>query len=158
MKALRIILNIIQVIIIIYVLLVTTLMFCANEYGYTEIGNYVFNSDNNDLLLIKKDNNIKEEDTIYYYSTVNEKYTIVSNKVISINKDDKNSLYTVEEDVISSSKVIGKTTKKIKVLGGILRYLESKPGFLIFVLLPILVIFIYQVYEFVVSIRYREIK
>ena len=157
-KALHIIWNIIQAIIIIYVILITTFMFLSNEYGYTEIGNYVFNDDQSDLFLIKKDNNIKENDTIYYYDAIGGKYSIVSNKVISVNKDNKNSLYEVENDTISSSKVIGKKGFKIKLLGGILNTLESRVGFLFGVLLPILIVFIYQVYEFIISIHHEEIN
>ena len=156
-KTLRIIWNIIQVIIIIYVIVVTTLMFLSNDYGYTEVGNYVFNdTDKGDLLLIKKTKDIKENDTIYYYSTENNKYIITSNKVISIDKDNENSLYKVENDTISSSKLIGKKTTKIKLLGTILNTLESRVGFLFGVLLPILIVFVYQVYEFIVSIHNKE--
>jgi len=157
-KTLHIIWNIIQVIIIIYVILITTLMFLSNEYGYTEVGKFVFNNVKGDLVLIEKSNNIKENDNIYYYTTEDNKYIITSNKVISIDKDNKNSLYKVENDTISSSKVIGKTTHKIKLLGSVLNALESRVGFLFGVLLPILIVFVYQVYEFITSIHHEEIK
>ena len=156
-RALHIIWNIIQAIIIIYVIAVTTFMFLSNEYGYTEVGNFVFNDDQSDLFLIKKSNNIKENDTIYYYMADNNKYTIASNKVISIEKDNKNSLYKIENDTISGTKVIGKNVTKIKFLGSVLNTLESRVGFLFGVLLPILIVFVYQVYEFIVSIHDKKI-
>ncbi len=158
-KKLNLIWKIIQIVVIIYVVVVTTFMFFSNEYGYTEIGSFVFdNTSNKDLLLIKKDNNINKNDNIYYYEIDDNKYSIKSNKVIKVVKDYKNSLYKLKNDTISSSKVIGKKVYKIKLLGNILRVLESKVGFLFLVLLPILIVFIYQVYEFVISIHSNEIK
>ena len=49
--------------------------------------------------------------------------------------------------------MLGKYTSIYHGIGGILSILESKFGFLLLVLLPIMVVFIYQIYEFVLIIK-----
>lgn len=152
-KTFYIIWDIVQIFIIVYVVLITAFMFFSNKYGYTEFGKYVLKNDNNgDLLIIKKSSDIKEGDNIYYYSVVKEKYAIEKDIVKRVNEKD----YEISNNFVSKSKVIGKSSRKIVLLGKILNRLESKVGFLVFVLLPMLVVFLYQVYDFIVSISNKR--
>ena len=96
---------------------------------------------------------------IYYYAVYNDKYVIKTNAVTKIEKDDFTSLYTLNDEsgtTIASTRVLGKYASRHANLGAILDVLESKIGFLFLVLLPIMVVFIYQVYEFIVIIRYER--
>lgn len=132
-------------------------MFFSNKYGYSEMGKYVFNPTDENLIIITKDKNVKVDDEIYYYTVVDEKYIISSNKIININKEMK--LYTLSDNSnITSSKIIGKSIKKIPVVGYILNSLKEKMNFLLFVLIPIFIVFVYQVYKFIVGIGYERIK
>lgn len=153
-KALNITWKVIQVLIIIYVLAVIIFMSFSNKYGYSQVGKYVIDVDNNEFLIIKKTNDIKEGDLVYYYSIVKEKYTIVYSNVKSIEED--NSYILDNGDQIVDSKIIGKTDKKIPIIGFILNMMKNKINFVLFVMLPILIVFGYHVYKFITSVRIRE--
>lgn len=153
-KALNITWKVIQVLIIIYVLAVIIFMSFSNKYGYSQVGKYVIDVDNNEFLIIKKTNDIKEGDLVYYYSIVKEKYTIVYSNVKSIEED--NSYILDNGDQIVDSKIIGKTDRKIPIIGFILNMMKNKINFVLFVMLPILIVFGYHVYKFITSARIRE--
>lgn len=148
-KTFGIIWNVLQVLIIIYVISIVSFMFFSNKYGYSEIGKYVFDVDNNEFVVIKRTNNIKEGDLVYYYSIVKEKYKIVYSNVKSIDED---KVYTLDNGQrIALSKIIGKTDRKIPIIGFILNNVKEKISFLIFVLFPLLIVFAYQVYLFIIE-------
>ena len=172
-KVLKILWPILEVIIILYVIGITSLILCKNEHGYTQFGEYTLHNvsvfderniakvKNGDLLLIKNSTDIKEGDLIYYYAVNNDLYIIKSDYVKSIEQDDFTALYTLdqkEELVIASTRVLGKDVKVYHNIGKILSIIESRLGFLFLVLLPIMVVFIYQVYEFVIIIRYERLS
>jgi len=150
-KVLKITWNIIQVLIIIYVVLIISFMLTSNRYGYGEIGKYVLDVDNNQFLVIKKTKSIKTGDIVYYYSIVKEKYKIVYSNVQSINED--NNCVLDNGNVINCSKIIGKSHRKIPIIGYILNSMKNKICFLLFCMLPVLVVFIYHVYKFIVEIN-----
>ena len=163
--------SIFEVIIIVYVITITCFILCRNDHGFTQFGEYTFDNvsltdernihdtKKGDLLIIKNSNDINVGDMIYYYAVYNDKYVIKTNAVTKIEKDDFTSLYTLNDEsgtTIASTKVLGKYASRHANLGAILDVLESKIGFLFLVLLPIMVVFIYQVYEFIVIIRYER--
>ena len=172
-KLLKWVWNIIEVIIIIYVIAMTAFILNKNKYGFTQFGDYVFSSvslfdeKNNptlskgDLLIVKNTNDINKGDLIYYYAVYSEKYIIKSDVVEEVKNDDYSSLYTIKDDKnsfnISSTKVLGKYATTYNKLGTVLDVIESKIGFLFLVLLPIMIIFIYQIYELVIVIRYERV-
>lgn len=165
--------SILEVIIIIYVIIMTAYILNKNKFGYTQFGNYTFhsislfdeknvqNTKNGDLLVVRNSNDIKEGDVIYYYAPYNESYILRTDVVIAMQSDDYSSLYTVDHGgavTISSNRVIGKYAKIYHSLGSIIAVLESRIGFLFLVLLPIMIVFIYQVYEFVIILRYENVE
>lgn len=155
-KGLNTVWNVIQVLIIIYVISIISFMFFSNKYGYSQMGKYVIDVDNNEFLVIKKTNNIKEGDLVYYYSVVKEKYKIVYSNVKSINED---KTYLLDNgDKITKTKILGKTDRKIPVIGFILNNVKEKVNFLLFVLFPILIVFAYQVYKFIIGIDFEKMK
>ena len=173
-KVLRGLWSVCEVIIIFYVIVVTAFILCKNKYGYTQIGDYTFDNvslidarniedaDKGDLLIVRNSNNVHVGDRIYYYAAYNESYIVRSDYVVSMESDDFSALYTIqrngENTVVPSSRLLGKYSTVYKKVGGILEVLESRIGFLFLVLLPIMIVFIYQVYEFVVILRYEEVE
>ena len=155
-KALNIILSVIQILIVIYVILVISFMFISNDYGYSQIDKYVLDVDNDELVIIKKTDDIKIGDLVYYYSVVKEKYKIVYSNVQTINED--KSYILDNGSKIYKNRIIGKTDRKVPVVGFILNRLKEKVNFLLFVLLPIFIVFVYQVYKFIIGINYEKIK
>jgi len=160
--------NFLQLLIIIYVVFVSTFVLFRNQFGYTQLGNYTFlniskndekhikNSKKGDLLVIKLDD-IKEEDLIYYYGISDDSYIVKCSKVKSINKTGKSWVFTFyDNSSISSSRVLGEKVHNFKLLGDVLNVVESKYGFLLLVLLPIFIVFLYQIYEFIIYITEEE--
>ena len=162
----------VEVLIIIYVVLVTMFVFCKNKYGYTQFGDYSFanidliaeknvkDTKKGDLLVVKNSNDIHKGDLIYYYAVLNDRYIVRSAVVTDVKEDDYSALYTVSLSNttinVASSRVLGKYSTVYNNLGSILSVLESRVGFLLLVLLPIMVVFIYQVYEFIIMLKYDE--
>ena len=112
-------------------------------------------------MIVKNSNDINEGDLIYYYAVYNDDYIIKSSPVMSIKNDDYSYLYTVDDSgptSIVGTRVLGKYSHTYHKLGSILNFLESRIGFLFCVLLPILIVFIYHVYEFIMIVRYEKVE
>ena len=171
-KVLNWVWSFVEVIIIIYVVLVTMFVLCKNKYGYPQFGDYSFanidliaeknvkDTKKGDLLVVKNSNDIHKGDLIYYYAVLNDNYIVRSAVVADVKEDDYSALYTVSLSNttinVASSRVLGKYSTVYNNLGSILSVLESRVGFLLLVLLPIMVVFIYQVYEFIIMLKYDE--
>ena len=169
---LRWIWSVLEVFIVVYVILITSLILNKNKYGYTEFfgctihnvnlidENNIKNAHKGELLVVKKSNDIEVGDLIYYYVAYNDNYIVRSDYVTKVARDDFSALYTVhrgnEDFSIASERVLGKYANLYPSIGGILEVVESRIGFLFFVLLPIMIVFIYQVYEFIVVLHYED--
>ena len=114
------------------------------------------------LLVIKNQKfNIDKGDLIYYYVTINEEYVVRSGVVESKTEDDVSALYVLNDSdktSVSSNRVIGKYVSTHPGKGTILDVLVSRVGFLFLVLLPILIVFIYQVYQLVIVAKYEAVE
>ena len=169
---LRWIWSVLEVFIVVYVILITSLILNKNKYGYTEFfgctihnvnlidENNIKNAHKGELLVVKKSNDIEVGDLIYYYVAYNDNYIVRSDYVTKVARDDFSALYTVhrgnEDFSIASDRVLGKYANLYPTIGGILEVVESRIGFLFLVLLPIMIVFIYQVYEFIVVLHYED--
>lgn len=163
-----------EILIIIYVIFITSCILCRNKFGYTQFGDMTFvtvsesnekffmNNKAGDLLIIKNQQmNLDVNDLIYYYVTVDEKYIVRTGVVDSKTQDDYAALYILRDDEgssIASNRVIGKYVKTYPGKGAILDVLESRVGFLFLVLLPILIVFIYQIYQLVIVAKYEVVE
>ena len=158
-----------EILIILYVIFVTSLILCQNKYGYTELFGYTFknvqksdlryikNVRDGDLVVIKNSHEIQQNDIVYYYFVSNEAYTIANDTVMKVDKNNNDTSYTIHTStknlVVDDSRIIGKKASAYPFFGGLLEKIASKTGFLLFVLLPIMIVFIYQVYEFFFTVR-----
>lgn len=171
-KFFRFVWGIFEFIVIIYVILMTAILLSKNKYGYTQFGNYTISTIDlvderamqevkaGDLIIIRNGNDIKEGDIIYYYVVYDESYLIQSDPVLNVETDNYSSIYTIDHDgemTVASSRVLGKERTIYHKWGSILDILESRLGFLFLVLLPILVIFIYQIYELIMIFKYEKV-
>lgn len=164
----------VEILIIIYVIFITSCILCRNKFGYTQFGDMTFitvndnnakfiqNSESGDLLIVKsQQTGLDKGDLIYYYVTVDEKYVVRTGVVESKTEDDYAALYVLNDDdktSVASNRVIGKYVSFHKDKGKVLDVLESRIGFLFLVLLPILVVFIYQIYQLVIVARYEVVE
>lgn len=159
--------NFFQMFVIIYVLLVTGFILCKNSFGYTQVSKFVFltiNQDNceyiddselGELIVIREDKEVKNGDVIYYYSVVDEQYVVKSGFVKNIITNDKEDVFVLDDQnniTVSSNRLIGTTMSSYSSIGDILDVLTSSVGFLVFVLLPIMLIFTYKIYELIIIV------
>ncbi len=165
--------GVLEVIIIVYVIFITSCILCRNKYGFTQFGNYTMISVDKvtakhveklnigDLFLVKNSDDIDKGDIIYYYVPANTEYYIRSAAVESKEDMEDVIIYktnSTEKPSVASSRVLGKYTTTYKGIGRVMDILESRFGFLFLVLLPIMVVFIYQVYQFIITLKYDEVE
>lgn len=168
--------DLVEVLIIIYVIFVTTCILSKNRYGYTNIFGYTLvsvhqedeayikDSKAGNLLVVKNDGNVSKNQYVYYYyadvaDPNNEKYVVRGAFVTDTIKSDGGELYSLkdkEDPKISKARVLGNYSNQYAVIGGVLEFLETRLGFLFCVLLPIMIVFVYQIYEFVVILNYDK--
>lgn len=169
----KFLLYIFEFIIIVYVIVITTFLLFRNKYGYTEVGNttfvplkidtaeYIKDGKEGNLLIVKNTPNLKEGDLIYYYTTEDERYVVKSDYIKSIFNGDGNKLYTLNDEAgstVVSTRVLGKYANQYSGFGTIFSILTSKFGFLLLVLLPIMCIFIYQLYSLIMVLKYEKVE
>jgi len=167
----KILFGILEAAIIVYVLFVTTCLLCKNKYGYTQIENntyaivneenedYFKDFDLDDILVFSKVRykDVEVGDKLYYYDTEYQSYVIKEGVVFLKQGNSKRATYTLEtKENISSDRIIGKYKTKYAGLGKVFNVLTSRFGFLILVILPIFMIFVYQVYKTIVLIRFGD--
>lgn len=169
----KFLLYIFEFIVIIYVIVITTFLLFRNKYGYTEVANttfvplkidtaeYIKDGKEGNLLVVKKTSNLKEGDLIYYYTTEEERYIVKSDYIKSVFNGDGNKLYTLNDEAgttVVSTRVLGKYANQYAGFGTIFGLLTSKFGFLFLVLLPIMCIFIYQLYSLIMVLKYEKVE
>ena len=173
-KFLRGIWFLLEVVIILYVLCVTSLILFRNEYGYTQFGDktlITISKDNvgvipdskyGDLYVVNNNYGYKVGDKIYYYIVVNDSYMVRYGEVVKTRGTGSSTLYFVkyndETNSVSSAKVIWDSVKIYNVYGKTISFLQGKIAFLFLVLLPIMIVFIYQVYELINIVKYEKVE
>ena len=157
---------------IVYLVVAIGLTVCLlnyNDYKITVInGNSVLIVDDDilepnyhkgDLLVIKKNNNedIHVNDKVFFYNQYEGKVVVNLSTVTKSEKiTDTETTFTVDNKYdVSSEYVIGKaeTAKVYAGLGQTLKILESRWGFLIIIILPISLLFIYEIYAVIMEIK-----
>jgi hypothetical protein len=145
---------------------VTVLLLNYNKYGLTQFGNttLVMISDfitsetykKGDLVLVKSgkltDLELGEEIFVYRIMS-NNKILVEVGKVGQIYPEEDNIAFE-NGDIFSKEFVIGKADKVYNKIGTYLSIIESKWGFLFIVLVPCLLIFIYEIYALIIEIKY----
>lgn len=121
-----------------------------------------------DLIFIKKcdTSKLKEGDIITFHTIIDNQYALNTHRIQKI--DDVNGVrsYTTigdnnngvaDQHVISDGDIVGKYVGHISNLGKVMSFLSSSMGFLIVIVLPMLLFFIYQVYNLImISIRLKK--
>lgn len=110
------------------------------------------------LIVTKNDNDdIKVNDDIFFYNTYKNQVIVSVSKVKDKQKiTETETTFVIEGDYeFSSEYVIGKadTTIVMEDVGSILGFLESRWGFLLVIIFPILLLFLYEIYAIIREIR-----
>ena len=121
-----------------------------------------------DLIFIKKcdTSKLKEGDIITFHTIIDNQYALNTHRIQKIDEVNGVRSYTTigdnnngvaDQHVISDGDIVGKYVGHISNLGKVMSFLSSSMGFLIVIVLPILLFFIYQVYNLImISIRLKK--
>lgn len=159
--------NILFVIYGIVAVFTTICLLSFNQYKITEFGNYswVLLTDANleqdfnkgDLVILNKKSDVEVGDKIFFYNTYEKNVNVDYATVVSKEEVTKTeSTYTIDGDYkVSSQYVLGnaKDSTSVKYMGTVLSFLESKWGFLFIIILPAVVMFLYEVIKVITEIR-----
>lgn len=174
-KIMKILLSVIIVIYAIVAMFLTACLLNYNDYKITVFGDkslIIVNDDTlkdkykkGSLLVVDKNGEeIKKGDEIIFYNTYNNQVNISVAEVTAKEKiTDTETTYTIKGDYDISSEYLIGSTKNVKaygVIGAILGLLESRVGFLIFIILPITIAFLYEIYVLINEIKQakKEVK
>ncbi|MGM9879253.1 MAG: hypothetical protein ACI31R_04440 [Bacilli bacterium] len=173
-KILKVLLGIFIALYLVVATFLTVCLLSYNDYKISVIGNkslIILDDDalepeykKGSLLIVEKNKNddIKVNDEIFFYNTYENQIVVNKAKVEKTQKiTDTETTFTINKKYeISSEYVIGKTdtTKVIDDLGSVLGFLESKWGFLIVIVFPLSLLFVYEIYAIIREIRYPDEK
>lgn len=149
-----------------FAITLTILLLNYNKYGLTQFGNTTFvnisddiTSDTvkkGDLVLVKsrKLDTLELGSEIFVYRVVNSNKVIVEVGKIGEVYLEEDAIAFENGDIFSREFIIGTTDKIYNNVGTFLSIVESKWGFLFLVLVPCLLIFIYEIYALIIEIKY----
>ena len=144
----------------------------ANLFGYTPL---VVESNSmsptfkkNDLIFVKKcdTSKLEEGDIICFHTIIDNEYALNTHRIQSIAENGEARSYTTvgdnnngvaDQHIISDGDIVGKYVGHISGAGKLMNFLSSSTGFLLVIVLPMLIFFIYQVYNLImISIRLKK--
>lgn len=180
-KAVKIIVNVLVCIVIILATCITLITISSQKNGYFRIFKSIplTMKDSSmeptikkgSLIITKeyKNNDIKEGDVISYRSidknntleikTGRVKTIITVNEQTTYITEFDNKEYTDSEQVNSKNVISIWNGKKVSTLGSIIDFLNTKVGFFICIIVPLALLFIYQLYKFIMLvIDYKKVN
>ena len=112
-----------------------------------------------DLIFIKKCDTsaLKEGDIITFHTIIENEYALNTHRIESITEENGIRSYVTKGDnnemsdmhVISDGDIVGKYLGKLSRFGKVMEFLSSSVGFLVVIVLPLLLFFIYQIYNLI---------
>ena len=162
------IVGVLMVIFFTFAISITVLLLNYNKYGLTQFGDTTFvtikddfTSDTfkkGDLVLVKSRRLDKLElgEEIFVYRIISSNKVLVEVGKIGQIYLEEDAISFENGDIFSNEFIIGTADKTYDKVGTYLSIIESKWGFLFIVLIPCLLIFIYEIYALIVEIKYGE--
>lgn len=170
MKALKLIKKIlISIVVVVYfsfALFMTILVLNFNDYNVTQfddtslviISEEVSHDDykKGDLVVVKSEKitNIQKGDLLFTYKLDSNNVANVEIGYVGEVYPDQNAITYENGDSYTTEFIIGKPVNTYENIGGFLKVVESRWGFLFIVLVPCFLIFIYELYALIVEIKY----
>ena len=170
-KFFKILLWIISIIYFLIVILISILVIKENEYGITTFGNnyYVIineNSENDvykngDLVIVenKKIDELKESEEVFLYkSNSNNEVNIKIGKIKDINLESNPKYIIVDNDIgfYREDSILGIYKNQYNNIGKIINFLEKKWIFLFLLIVPTIVILIFELFFIIKKLKRRE--
>ena len=160
-KSIRKFLEFLSIIIVVFALFITFLSLKVNNLNYFEFNNFSLVpisgsiDDKNEGLVVSENvllSKLKKGDRIAYIYYENDEFILKTGVIKSITIQD-DGVYTFlinpNNNKVDSSCVIGKYVINIPLFGNIINYLLTRDGFLLFIVLPLLVICIIELFNFI---------
>ena len=154
---------------------VTVLLLSYNDYNCSEIGGYTVYIVKDDalepeykhgsILLIKStnDKHVQVGDSLFFYKVLNsQEFEVVNRDLVAKTQQGRHSIYNVsEEEYYDTSYFIGRAEDTIIIegpWGTLLSILESKWGFLFCIVIVSLLLFLQEVFDLIIEIKYGGTK
>ena len=120
-----------------------------------------------DLIVIKATDvkKLKVGDIITFHTIINNEYALNTHRIESIAENNGIRNYTTKGDnnaiadthIISDGDIVGKYVFRMAGVGKLMNFLSSSTGFLLVIVVPMLLFFVYQVYHLImVSINLKK--
>ena len=171
-KVLRIVVDVLAWILLIFAMLITLLVFTSSKNnGVSNIFGLMFMSvqsdsmsptfKEGDMILVKKVDDLytlKEGDVITFYTIVDGSRIINTHRIVKINQAENSRSFVTRGDnnpvddtlPAYASDILGKWTgTRLPKMGSFLDFLKTKTGFFICVIIPIALFFIFELYKFI---------
>lgn len=111
------------------------------------------------MIIIRKcdTSTLEEGEIITFHTIINNEYALNTHRIDSISEQNGARSYVTKGDnndmvdvhVISDGDIVGNYIGKMPGFGKIMEFLSSSMGFLLVILLPLLLFFIYQIYHLI---------
>lgn len=112
-----------------------------------------------DLILIRKcdTDKLEQGDVITFHTIINNEYSLNTHRIMEIQTDNGMRSYVTKGDnndiadvrMISDGDIVGRYVGRLPGFGKVVDFLSGSVGFLLIIVLPLLVFFIYQVYHLI---------
>lgn len=120
-----------------------------------------------DLIIIKKcdASSLKAGDIITFHTIINNEYSLNTHRIESIAESNGVRSYVTKGDnndmadthIIADGDIVGRYVSRLPKFGKVMEFLSSSTGFLVVIVLPMLLFFIYQIYHLImVSINLKK--
>lgn len=160
-------------IVIIFAIGITLISLTSDKNNVSKIGKYIplnVMTDSMEPTIMEGDFIIMEEcdpqslevgDVISFLATEQDHVIIKTHRIVDVDTSSGFKSFTTRGDnnavndsiPVFSADIIGKWTDiKLPKVGKIINFVSSKTGFLICIIFPLLILFIYQIYKFIVVI------
>lgn len=167
------IVDFLMVIIIVCAIGVTLISLTSDNNNVSKIGKYIplnVMTDSMEPTIMEGDFIVMEEvdpeslevgDVISFFATEQDQVIIKTHRIVEIDTSSGFKSFTTRGDnnevndtvPVFSNDIVGKWNDvKLTKVGKVLDFVSSKTGFLICIVLPLLILFVYQIYRFIVVI------
>lgn len=143
----------------------------ANLAGFTPLSvmsdsmSPTFNA--GDLIIIRKCTpaTLEEGDIITFHAIINNEFALNTHRIAEIQNQNGARSYVTKGDnnviadthIIADGDIVGKYVGRLPYFGKVVQFLSSSTGFLLVIVLPLLLFFVYQVYHLItVSIDLKK--
>ena len=154
------------VIYFLFALVMTVLLLNYNDYGVTQFGSkslVIINDEvsnetykKGDLVIVEnlKIEEYKVGDYVFAYKVGADRIPTIQVGKVGTVYPDEHSIAFENGETYSEEYIAGVAVDQHEKIGSLLSVIESKWGFLFIVLIPVFLIFIYEVYSLIIEIKY----